>query len=147
MSAAQSPQATNGSDPGISLRLSQFLALRAKIAEMRKRHDAELKPLNDALLMLNGVLLEHLNATGVDSVAIRDTGTFYRTIKKSATVADAEAFRAFIRESGRWELADLRANAPAVEAFITEGAQLPPGVNFRQVAVVGVRTAGAPAED
>ena len=142
MSAAQTQ---TGSDPGIAVRLAQFLALRAKIAEVKKQQDAVLKPMNDALLTLNGMLLAHLDAAGIDSVAVRDTGTFYRSIKKSATIADGSAFAAFVRESGNWELADLRANAPAVEAFINaNNGALPPGVNFRQVAVVGVRTAGSP---
>jgi hypothetical protein len=126
----------------IDKRIGQYVKLRDKIAELKKKHEAELKPFTDALVMLNGVLLDHLNTSGGDSLTVRGVGTAYKTVKKSASVADPGVFKAFVIERGRWDLIDFRANSTGVEAYINEGwASPPPGVNFRQIAVVGVRRA------
>ncbi len=133
---------TADADPNIAKRIGQYVQLRDKIAEIKARHEAELKPYADALVTLNGVLLENLNATGGDSLTIRGVGTAYKTVKKSASVADPQVFKAFVIGGAHWSLIDFRANPTGVEAFITDTAEPPPGVNFRQVAVVGVRRAG-----
>ncbi len=135
------------SKPPIQKRLAQFIALRDRIKDIKAKHEAELKPFNDALLALNGVLLEYLNQTGADSFVVRDVGTFYKSVKKSATIADSEVFKRFVIGGGHWECVDMRANAPGIEAFLKREEMLPPGINFRQVAVVGVRRAGAKDED
>jgi hypothetical protein len=48
-------------------------------------------------------------------------------------------FRRFVIDQENWEMIDWRANAPSVATYIEDNGDVPPGVNFRQVAVVGVR--------
>lgn len=123
----------------IDVRIGQYVKLRDKIKEIGDRHKAELAPLNAALLRLNGVLLEHLNTANADSVSVKGVGTVYKTTKKSASIADKDAFGWFVRQNEKFDLIDWKANSAAVEAFVTNTGTLPPGINFTQVAVVGVR--------
>jgi hypothetical protein len=123
---------------GIEHYCGQYIRLRAKIAEMEKAHSEVMKPYNEALEQLNGLLLQHLNTVGAESVRTGQ-GTVYVTKKKSATLADKKAFWDFVAATHNWDLVDYKANPTAVEDFLTEHKALPPGVNYTTTNVVGVR--------
>ena len=120
--------------------VAQYVKLRDKIKESDDAHKEKMAPAKEYLERLNGVLLQHLQAAGADSVKTPH-GTAYKTTKRSATVADSAEFRAFIIENRAWDIADWRANAPAVEAYLQENQMLPPGVNMSSTVVTGVRRA------
>lgn len=139
--------------PGINFdkRVEQFVALRDKIKTIKEKQKAELEPFNAALEKLGGILLGHLNATGAENVGTGH-GTVYRKMKKSATIADREAFWAYCVAQGEFDLFDIKANAVAVEAHINEKVEAaktdptivpgpPPGINFTAIAEVGVQRA------
>jgi hypothetical protein len=127
--------------PVINKRVEQYIALRDKIREIKARHEEELKPLNDLLMRLNGAILDHLNTHGGDSITVRGVGTAYRTTKDSASIADGDEFKRWIIGGNLWEMVDWRANSAQVREYIEKNGSPPPGVNFRSVAVVGVRRA------
>lgn len=115
-----------------------YVKLRDRIAEADAAHKEKVKPAREMLEALNGQILARLNEFGGDSIKTR-FGTAYRTEKKSATIQDAQMFRDFVIANQAWDIADWKANAPAVADFVqTEGA-LPPGVNYTTAYVVGVR--------
>lgn len=124
---------------GLPLRVQQYIQLRDKIAEKNDAHKAAMKPLTDVLARLNGIILDELNATGADSVSVRGVGTAYRNPKATASIADKEAFTKFIIEHGLWDMVSWTALAPAVAEYIGDNGEPPPGVNYRVVALVGVR--------
>lgn len=124
----------------ISKRVEQYVLLRDKIKKLDDEHKERMKPYRDALEKLNGVLLNHLNDINGDSVRT-DTGTVYRTERKSASLADADAFMRFVIGNEAWDLMDRKANVTAVADFIEENNAPPPGVNFSTTYVVGVRRA------
>lgn len=126
-------------EPIINKRIRQYRQLRDKINEMKARHEAEMKPLTSALLMLNNELLKHLTDIGGDSITVKGVGTAYKTVKATATIADAAEFKRHVIGTQSWDLADWRANSVQVAAFLTEHNVAPPGVNYRSVALVGVR--------
>jgi hypothetical protein len=125
----------------ISKRIEQYVMVRDKIRATEARHEDELKPLKDIKDRLEGVLMAALLANGLDSIAAKGVGTAYKTTKKSASLADAAAFRRHVIGTEAWDLVDWKANVSAVETFLSENQQLPPGVNFSQRDVVGVRKA------
>ena len=127
------------SEADIGKRVEQFVKLRDKIKAMKDRHEEELKPLTAALMQLNGILLNHLNASGTDSIAVRGVATAYRSVKKSASIADGMEFKRFVIGGEHWDMIDWKANAGQVEEYLTKNNTLPPGVNFSAVAVVNVR--------
>jgi len=124
----------------INLRVEQYVKLRDKISEIKDRHKTELKPFNDMLEHLGGVLLQHLESTNQEASRCA-SGTVYRSLDESVSLADPEAFMDYITNNNAWELMDRRANKTAVKAFIEEHKSLPPGVNYSSTFKVGVRRA------
>lgn len=120
-------------------RTEQYIRLRDKIAEIKKRHSEELAPYHEAQRMLEEMLLAFLNATNQDSAAVRDVGTVFRAERVSATLADAGAFRDQIIASADWDMVDWRPNKTAVKAFVAEHGHAPLGVNFSIAYDVNVR--------
>ena len=98
----------------VAKRVEQYVKLRDKIKEIKDRQKNELKPFNETLEQLNALLLAHLNGLNGNSVAT-DAGTVYRTEKKSASLADAEAFMKYVVANGAFDLLDRKANVTAVE--------------------------------
>jgi len=133
---AHSPAAPKVVD--IDTRVGQYIRLRDKIKEQDDAHKEKMRPAREALEKLNSIMLEYLQSVKVDS-ASTGSGTVYRTMKKSATIADGDAFMRHVIGNEEWELMDKKANATAVEAFIEENGVAPPGVNYSVTAVVGVR--------
>ena len=122
----------------IAKRVEQYVRLRDMIKAKEDEHKKAIKPLKDTLEQLNSVLLAHLNGINGQSVAT-ENGTVYRTEKKSASLADAQAFMDFVVANQAFDLIDRKANVMAVEEFIKENTAPPPGVNFSSTFVVGVR--------
>jgi hypothetical protein len=129
---------TQNLPPNFNLRIAQYVKLRDKIREIEEKHKSELKPYRDTLEQLNGVMLNALLAIGSDSTST-EAGTVYRTMKKSASIADVSTFWKYVVENEAWDLIDKRANVTAVADFIEEHKNPPPGVNFNTRFEVGVR--------
>lgn len=117
-----------------------YVTIRDKVAEIKSAHKAQLKPYEEALNKLEFQMLGILNNAGVDSMKTPD-GTAYRTEKTSVTIADKSAFMDYVKNSESFELLDVRANKTAVEDFMAEHQDLPPGVNIRREAAVNFRRA------
>jgi hypothetical protein len=124
----------------ISKRVDQYVRLRDLIKSQDDEHKEKMKPYREALEKLNGLLLAHLNQIGGDSVK-SDAGTVYRTEKKSASIADGDAFMRYVIDNEAFDLMDRKANVTAVVDYIQENNAPPPGVNFSSTYVVGVRRA------
>lgn len=120
--------------------VGQYVTLRDKIKASDDAHKEKTRDAREYLEALNGKLLERLNEVGGDSVKTKH-GTAYRSTKRSATIADGDVFRTFVRERELFDLVDWRANALAVEDYIQENEAPPPGINFTTVFTVGVRRA------
>jgi len=126
--------------PDMGKRIKQCIELRDKIKAIKKKHTEELKPYIEVQDQLEGMLLSWLNSMNSKNVAT-EHGTAYITTRNSATVADMEAFWAFVQEKQAYDLIDKRANAPAVAEFVEANGTAPPGVNFRMMQDVNVRRA------
>ena len=120
--------------------MNQYVRLRDEIKRLDDEHKERMKSHREVLEKLNNVLLGHLNDINGDSVRT-DTGTVYRIAKKSASLADPDAFMRFVIGEQAWDLLDRKANVTAVADFIEENESPPPGVNFSTTFVVGVRRA------
>jgi phage tail tube protein FII len=124
--------------PDIGKRVEQYVMLRDKIKKLDDEHKEKMKIFRETLEKLNGVMLAHLNDMNGESVRT-DAGTVYRTEKKSASIADGDAFMRYVVGEEAWDLLDRKANVTAVADFIEEHKSPPPGVNFTTAFVVGVR--------
>jgi hypothetical protein len=83
--------------------------------------------------------LRRFNERGIDSVSSRDFGVAYRTTRTSTSVADFEALLGHVKENEAWELIERRVNKTAVQEFVEEHGDLPPGVNMSSVQQINFR--------
>jgi hypothetical protein len=132
-----SDQATEAASP--ARLIEEYIALR----DAKKHADetyAEFIKVNyaDRMDELERVLLDTLNKLGVDSLA-GQSGTVYRKLSTSVTVADAREFRRHVIGDEDWDVIDWRANKTAINDRVENGEALPPGVNRTTFFSVGIR--------
>ena len=113
--------------------VAKYVSLRDKKKETVERHKTELKPFDDALDALEGIMGKHLNEVGADSIKTPH-GTFYRQTRVTARVADWAKVLDFAVENERYDLFERRVNKAVVEEI---GAV--PGVEVDTMVVVNVR--------
>lgn len=118
--------------------VSDYVAVRDKIREKEAAHKEELKPLKAVLDKISGHLTKWLGDTKSESIRT-EAGTCYLTTRWSASLADADAFLKFVRETNNFDLLDRKANATAVRDYVEEHHCLPPGVNLSSIQQVGVK--------
>ena len=118
--------------------VDKYIRIRDKKAEVQKVQKAELARFDEALHAIERIFLTHMQENNVNSLNT-DHGTAYKKVQTSCTIADRDAFLSFIREGDNWAFADLRANAPAVKAYLDANETLPPGVNFTSRLTVNVQ--------
>lgn len=89
---------------------------------------------------LEGILLDTLNKMDVQSLSGPDgTGTVYKKLTTSVTIADATEFRRHVIGIEGWDLIDWRANKTGIQELLDKEEPLPPGVNYSQFYTVGIR--------
>jgi hypothetical protein len=128
-------------EPTLDKMIELYVRVRDRLKESDAAHKQKTAEARQWIEDQNSAILGRLQAIGVDNVKTAH-GTAYRTIKKSATVADGAVFRQFVIDHSSWDLIDVRANAPAVSAWIKAHETPPPGVNYTETEVAGVRRAG-----
>lgn len=117
-----------------------YIKVRDEVAQIRASHKAQLEPYAQALDKLEAQMLQVLSDAGVESMKT-SVGTAYRSERTSVTVADKSAFMDYIESNKAFDLLDVRANKTAVEGFMAENQDVPPGVNIRREVVVNFRRA------
>lgn len=117
-----------------------YVQLRDKKQEIDKAHKAKMAKFTELMRQLEAKILDHFNRTGLES-AKTGAGTAYRSVKSSVKVDDPEIYMQFIREHDAWALLESRANKSAVETYLDEHGELPPGCSISKVATVNIRRA------
>ena len=113
--------------------------VRDKKRQVQARHKDEINKYDRVLREIEVLFLEEFNRTGMNSVNTNH-GTAFKKTQTSVTIADKDIFRQFIwANPDNWIFADLRANAPAVQAYLEENESLPPGVNLTSRLTVNVQ--------
>lgn len=155
-------RAIEGGKPDIAILTGIYLKLRNTKKDLETQAKAKIAPLNEGMDMIEACFLSKMLELGVDSLK-NERGTPYKSEQVSITVADNSAFVGFVLdralaglpvseaarevikkaifESGQLALIEARASKSAVEAFLEETQELPPGLNRRAEAKVNVRTA------
>jgi hypothetical protein len=119
--------------------LDQMVAYRQKLqARITEIEESKIGPLKNAKSEIDALILEYLDKEKLES-AKTEHGTVYTYTKRTASVADGEAFMSYVMAHGAFELIERRANVTAVIDFAEEHGTLPPGVALNQRQTVGVR--------
>lgn len=133
---AAAPAAVNPLDQLVE----KYIALRDRKAALKGDYEKSVAKIDEALGRIEAYLLTQLTATGSESVRTK-SGTFYKSERISATVADWDHIREWVLDAPaeRWSMLEKRVSKGFVEAYKTEHNDLPPGVNIRSEIVVNVR--------
>lgn len=109
---------------------------RSKLRKQYDEADAELKAAQEKL---EGVMLDHLNRHGMDSVRTAD-GTFYRQEEITPSASDWTALYDWIKTNDAWDALERRVKKTFIKEYM-EGHQggLPPGISVFREFVVRVR--------
>lgn len=117
--------------------VAKYVALRDKVADIKKRHAAELQPYAEAMATIDAYLLDHLNSTGAQSIKT-SAGTFFRDTRESFRVADPATFRQFCVDTGNLDLLETRLSKSSLEMLLGSGQPMPPGVAVHREVTVKV---------
>lgn len=117
-----------------------YVALRDDISREKSDFEQRIADRKAKQLKIEGILLRRLQDAGDEAVRTK-YGTAYKSVKKSASVADWDAVRAFVETHDAWELLTRGVNKTVVEQFVAANGELPPGVNWRQEVTIGVQRA------
>ena len=124
--------------PKIDQLVSAYIQVRDQVAELEAAHKERIKPYKAALEKLELDVLQALDEAGVESMKTK-FGTAYKSQKTSVTVADRSAFMDYVKAHQAFELLDVRPSKTAVENFLAEHQDVPPGVNLRRVVACNFR--------
>lgn len=124
----------------IDLIVEKYIQLREKKSQLKAAYDAEVAQIDAMLDRAEAHLLASMQEQGVKSYKT-DIGTAYTQERTSATVADRGDLLEFVKEKDLWQLLDIRAAKKAIDEYVEQNKDLPPGVNYRKELVVNVRRA------
>ena len=120
--------------------VAKYIELRDKKAQLKAEYDEKANKLDAVLDQIEGTLLKTFDTAGMDSVKT-EFGTAYTTVQTTASVADPDVFREFVKQNDAWEMMQTRVSKTAVEQYKAVHGDIPPGVNWREERVVNVRRA------
>lgn len=120
--------------------VAYYVQLRDKKASIEADSKAKVAKINEALNKLEGIILKTFDETGMES-AKTAAGTAYKSTQTKASVADRDAFFAFVKDHDAWEMLPSSVNKTAVAEYKAANDDLPPGVNWREEVTIGVRRA------
>ena len=118
--------------------VAMYIALRDEKAAMEKAHEAAMAPVKDAMEQAEMAMLSELNKLGSTSIRT-PAGTVMKTVKTSVTVADWDVALKFVQDNDNWHFLEHRIGKAAVEGYIEEHGEPPPGVNVSRFTTVSFR--------
>jgi len=116
-----------------------YISLRNKKSVIKAAFDAEEKAINAKLDKISAWIKEQADAQGVTSFKTQH-GTAFLSTTAFAQVADWDAILNFVQANGAWDMFERRVSKKAVQAWIENTKQVPPGVNYGTRIEVGVRS-------
>jgi len=148
---------------------AKYIELRDRKAQIAKRQQEELAPINKAMEDIETYLMAQMNALGVDSFKTA-SGTPYKANTNSVKLIDAGAFKGHVfapaleamhhylsatghhlqavdlqamesclQEKARWDMVDFRAGKKGILDHLENTDELPPGVAVETFSVVNIR--------
>ncbi len=118
--------------------VAKYLEIRNAKAALVAKHEAQLKPFNEAMAKLADLMLARLNERGADNTKT-PVGTAYKSRQVSCTMADRDAFLNYVQEHAAWSLVTNHVSKEAVSEIIDLTGSPPPGVSYEARVVVNFR--------
>ena len=118
--------------------VERYIQLRDAKSKLAAKYKEDAGKIDGILDKIEAYILESFKEQGVES-ARTASGTAYKSVRTSATVADWDAILSFIQSKELWNMLDHRVSKKAVEEYKTEHGDLPPGLNWGEELVINVR--------
>lgn len=118
--------------------VDKYIALRDKKDRLKREYESKVEAVDLMLEKLEGILLQSMTAQGVESYRT-GAGTAYKSKQVSVTTADREGYLNYCLQNDRCDMLDIRPNKTAVQEFVQEHGDLPPGVNWSERIKINVR--------
>lgn len=118
--------------------IAKYIKLRDGKSELEAAHKQEVQKFTKAMGKIEQMILAEFNETGQES-AKTASGTAYRTVRTSAKVADRDTFLTFVKTNEAWNFIENRVNKTAVEEYMVEHEDLPPGIDISRAATINIR--------
>jgi hypothetical protein len=119
--------------------VERYLKLKERKAMMKKVFTEKTAPLERDMAAIEAQILQHFETTGQTSAKTAH-GTPYISLRESFTVADRDTYFDFVKANEAWDMLESRANKTAVQAWVEEHDDLPPGLNYRAERTVNIRS-------
>ena len=119
--------------------VEEYIRLRDTKQRKEKEFEEAVKlAFSDRMREIEVTLIDTLNELGVESISGK-SGTAYKKVSTSITVADPREFRRHVIGTEQWDLTDWRANKTIINEMIERGEPIPPGVNRSAFYTIGIR--------
>ena len=118
--------------------IEKYLELRDKKDTINARVEAEVAAIDAQMKILNGWLHQQMHLIGTDSFKT-DRGTAFLKTSDFCSVADFNVVIQHVIEHSAWHMLTKGVNKTAVQEFIKEHGNPPPGVNYGTKEEVQVR--------
>lgn len=120
--------------------VAKYIQLRDLKSKLDGEHKDKTAPIVAAMDKAEGAILALFDQLGLDSAGC-EAGTAYKTTRTSATVADMDAFLAFVKEHEAWHMLERRVAKTSVDEYVATNNDLPPGINYSSMVAINVRRA------
>ena len=118
--------------------VTKYLALRDKKKVFKDEYDTKVAEIDAALERIESFMLKHMDEHGLERLPT-GAGTAYKSIRTSVSAADWDSFLDFVRSNDAWSMLERRPSKTAVEEYLAENDDLPPGVNISRAVVCNIR--------
>lgn len=109
--------------------MARYIELRDKKTALKKAHAEELREkCTNEMEKLEAMFLRAFAKTGNTSARVKGVGTAYLTNRTSDTVQDRTAYLGWVLETGNLEFLVSRVSTAALDEWVAEHDELPPGV-------------------
>lgn len=115
-----------------------YIALRDEQEERKRRRTEDDIPLTKLKDTIENKLHKRLQDQKAENIKTAH-GTFYKTKKTSARVADFNVFLAFVKKNDLFNLLKKDVNKTEVEAVMNETKKPVPGIDWTVIEDIGVR--------
>lgn len=119
--------------------IQQFIRLRDHVEARTRAFEEELKPYQDGMKAIEGMVQQYLNDAGADNIKT-EFGTAYKSTLMSVKLADRNAFEGFIVE--RPDGLSFFTNTVSkekIKEYIDAAGNAPPGVDITYITKVNFR--------
>lgn len=118
--------------------IRKYVELRDDKKRLEAVHAEQMKPINEAMQMLEGMLGQLIIETGADSIKC-ESGTAYRSKTMAVRMRDKKAFVDFAFATAPSVL-DIRASKKGIQEFLEGEQSCPvPGVDIDYLYTINVR--------